>query len=72
VGAGLKAAVAGKGQARTVIVGLANDHLGYFASPDGLKRGGYEADMSFYGPKMGETFERAFERLVTFVDPWGM
>ncbi len=72
VGVGVKGAVKGLGQASTTIIGLANDHLGYFTSPEGLKRGGYEADMNFYGPDIGATFERGFRALVTFEDPWGM
>ncbi len=35
------------------VVGLANDHLGYFLSEAEYKRGGYERQMSFYGPQMG-------------------
>jgi hypothetical protein len=35
------------------ILGLANDHLGYFVTEEGYALGGYERRMSFYGPKMG-------------------
>ena len=35
------------------ILGLANDHLGYFLTEEGYARGGYERMVSFYGPKMG-------------------
>jgi hypothetical protein len=35
------------------ILGLANDHLGYFLTEEGYARGGYERSVSFYGPKMG-------------------
>jgi hypothetical protein len=35
------------------ILGLANDHLGYFLTEEGYARGGYERTVSFYGPKMG-------------------
>lgn len=35
------------------IVGLANDHLGYFLTEEGYARGGYERKVSFYGPKIG-------------------
>ncbi|MBV8878669.1 MAG: neutral/alkaline non-lysosomal ceramidase N-terminal domain-containing protein [Planctomycetaceae bacterium] len=35
------------------ILGLANDHLGYFLTEEGYARGGYERMVSFYGAKMG-------------------
>ena len=35
------------------ILGLANDHLGYFLTEEEYRRGGYERLVSFYGPKMG-------------------
>jgi neutral ceramidase len=35
------------------VLGLANDHLGYFLTEEGYARGGYERMVSFYGPKMG-------------------
>jgi hypothetical protein len=35
------------------ILGLANDHLGYFLTEEGYARGGYERMVSFYGPSMG-------------------
>jgi len=35
------------------ILGLANDHLGYFLTEEGYRRGGYERMVSFYGPGMG-------------------
>jgi hypothetical protein len=35
------------------VVGLANDHLGYFLTEEDYRKGGYERMMSFYGPGMG-------------------
>jgi hypothetical protein len=35
------------------VLGLANDHLGYFLTEEGYAQGGYERRVSFYGPKMG-------------------
>ena len=35
------------------VVGLANDHLGYFLTEEDYRAGGYERMMSFYGPRMG-------------------
>jgi hypothetical protein len=33
------------------VVSCAQDHLGYFADRDLYRRGGYEAEMSFFGPR---------------------
>src|SRR4029079_2315924 len=35
------------------VLGLANDHLGYFLTEEGYALGGYERRVSFYGSKMG-------------------
>ena len=35
------------------IVGLSNDHLGYFLTEEQFHKGGYESTISFYGSKMG-------------------
>jgi hypothetical protein len=35
------------------ILGLANDHLGYFLTEAEYRKGGYEQLVSFYGPTMG-------------------
>ncbi len=35
------------------VLGLANDHLGYFLTEEGYAQGGYERRVSFYGSKMG-------------------
>jgi neutral ceramidase len=35
------------------VLGLANDHLGYFLTAEEYRKGGYERMMSFYGPTMG-------------------
>lgn len=72
VGNQVKAAVAGHGQACTAILGLANDHLGYFTSAEGFARGGYEAQMNFYGPGIAAILEDGYRKLVTWEDPWGM
>jgi hypothetical protein len=36
-------------------MGLANDHLGYLLTAAEMKKGGYEAGMSFFGDDFGET-----------------
>ena len=45
------------------ILGLANDHLGYFLTEDEYGKGGYEKNVSFYGPKMGPWLVRRFMEL---------
>jgi neutral ceramidase len=45
------------------ILGLANDHLGYFLTEAEYEKGGYERSVSFYGPKMGPWLVRRFTEL---------
>jgi hypothetical protein len=45
------------------IVGLANDHLGYFLTEEDYAKGGYERSVSFYGRKMGPWLEEQFAQL---------
>jgi neutral ceramidase len=45
------------------ILGLANDHLGYFLTEAEYEKGGYEKSVSFYGPKMGPWLVAQFSRL---------
>lgn len=47
-----------------VVVGLANDHLGYFLTRSEMKKGGYEAGMSFFGAGFGEELTLALGALV--------
>jgi hypothetical protein len=47
-----------------VIVGLANDHLGYFLTRGEMKKGGYEAGMSFFGEGFGEELTLALGALI--------
>jgi hypothetical protein len=49
VGLDLKARARALGFARPVVVGLANDHVGYIADPIEYDLGGYEAMMTFFG-----------------------
>lgn len=72
LGLPLREKVRALGPTHVLLIGLANDHLAYFVTPEMLKAGGYEADMNFYGPNIGRTFERAFERLLVYEEPWGM
>jgi pimeloyl-ACP methyl ester carboxylesterase len=43
----------------TVLVGCANDHLGYFAGETEWREAGYESLMSFYGPDAADVLARA-------------
>ena len=45
------------------ILGLANDHLGYFLSEEEYAGGGYERKVSFYGPKFGPWLVDRFSAL---------
>lgn len=45
------------------ILGLANDHLGYFLTEEEFQKGGYEARVSFYGPKMGPWLLERFREI---------
>ncbi len=45
------------------ILGLSNDHLGYFLGEEEYRKGGYERNMSFYGPRMGPWLVDQFTQL---------
>ena len=53
LGLQLKKALLGRGFRHAWILGLANDHLGYFLTEEQFRKGGYEASISFYGARMG-------------------
>lgn len=63
IGLDLKRDLVAAGASQAMIVGLANDHLGYFVTPEGWKEGGYEKDMCFYGPSIGEYLNQRFRRI---------
>lgn len=42
-----------------VVVGLANDYIGYVLTREQFMRGGYEAKMSFHGPELAEVLQGA-------------
>ena len=44
-----------------LLVGCANDHVGYFADRAAFRRGGYEADLSLFGPDVFEEINGARE-----------
>jgi hypothetical protein len=53
-----------QGAAHGVIMGLANDHLGYLLTRAEMKKGGYEAGVSFFGDEFGETLTLELGKLV--------
>ncbi|MBI3911142.1 MAG: neutral/alkaline non-lysosomal ceramidase N-terminal domain-containing protein [Armatimonadetes bacterium] len=47
-----------------LIIGLANDHLGYLLTQAEYEKGGYEARISFFGPTFGDELALAAMRLI--------
>jgi hypothetical protein len=64
LGLRLKAHAHALGWKYPVIVGLANDHLGYLLTEAEFLKGGYEAGVSFFGPRFGEELTDAVSRLI--------
>jgi len=69
VGISLKAAAVARGFARPIVVGLANDHMGYVADPVEYDKGGYEATMTFFGRDTATELEAAITRQVDRIKP---
>ncbi|MCS7263894.1 MAG: neutral/alkaline non-lysosomal ceramidase N-terminal domain-containing protein [Armatimonadetes bacterium] len=57
IGLNIKAAAREKGIAMPIVVGLANDYIGYILTSDEYRQGGYEATVSFYGEALGKVIE---------------
>jgi neutral ceramidase len=58
IGLVLKAHAQELGVTHPIIVGLANDYVGYILTADQYDKGGYESDKgSFYGPGFGQVME---------------
>jgi hypothetical protein len=53
LGLALKQTLQARGFRPAWLLGLANDHLGYFLTEEQFRKGGYEASVSFYGAQMG-------------------
>jgi len=53
-----------KGVKHPVIMGLANDHLGYLLTRAEMRKGGYEAKVSFFGEGFGEALTLAIGNLI--------
>jgi len=58
IGLNLKKKALDLGYSHAVIVGLANDHLGYFVPRSYFDREYYETAMNFHGPRVEEFFYR--------------
>jgi hypothetical protein len=64
LGLALKEHARRQGYRHPVIMGLANDHLGYFLTRAEMKKGGYEASVSFFGEGFGEDLTVTLGRLL--------
>lgn len=64
LGLALKEHARRQGYRRPVIVGLANDHLGYLLTRAEMKLGGYEAQVSFFGEGFGEALTLEMARMM--------
>lgn len=53
-----------QGHPLPVIIGLANDHLGYLLTRAEMRKGGYESQVSFFGDGFGEELTLAAARLI--------
>jgi neutral ceramidase len=60
----LKAHARRQGYRAPVIMGLANDHLGYLLTKAEMKKGGYETQISFFGEGFGEKLTLAMAALI--------
>lgn len=57
IGLNIKATAKAKGITKPIVVGLANDYIGYILTADEYRQGGYEATVSFYGEALGRIME---------------
>jgi len=65
VGLDIKNRLRRLGYKDAVVMGLANDHLGYVLTEKQFARGGYEVGVSFYGKKFGPQMVRAISALAS-------
>ena len=64
LGLALKAHARRQGYAHPAVIGLANSHLGYLLTRAEMKRGRYEASVSFFGEGFGDELTLALAALV--------
>ncbi len=64
LGLELKRVAIASGATDAMILGLTNDHLAYFTSPDEFDEGGYESCFSVYGSKGGEKVIQGYRALL--------
>jgi neutral ceramidase len=55
------------GPERMIIIGYAQDHIGYLLTPEDWLRGGYEPNITFWGPLEGELIAEQAMALVPLV-----
>lgn len=65
VGLALKDLGARRGASATLVVGLANDHIGYIASREQYVAGGYEARLTLFGPDTALHVQRALGHVMS-------
>ena len=65
LGAELKAVATASGASDAMVLGLTNDHLAYFTSPDEFDEGGYESCFSVYGSTGGEKVIQGYKNLLS-------
>jgi len=68
LGLELKKRAKAAGAKYAAIAGLSGRDVSYILSEEQYKRGGYEASMSFYGPKLGEQIVNALTALIKQVE----
>lgn len=65
VGLALKQMGAARGASTVLVVGLANDHIGYIASREKYVAGGYEARLTLFGPDTADHVQRALGHIMS-------
>jgi hypothetical protein len=64
LGFDLKAVIKKSGSKHALILGLTNDHLAYFTSPEEFYEGGYESCFSVYGSQGGQKVIQTYEKIL--------
>ena len=67
IGWDLKARALAKGFTRGIVLGLANDHGGYFTTLAEYQRGKYEGTSTLYGPTTGQVIVDSADAMMTAV-----
>lgn len=64
LGLALRETALDRGAAGAWVLGLTDDHLAYFTTPEEFEEGGYEACVSLYGPHAGRKIVKAHRQLL--------